>query len=231
MPNRIIREGILTSDKVDLLDAAAEVFYRRLMSKVDDHGLFDGRASILRTALYPLRVDKVTEKHIEQWLSACAAAGLILRYRVDNKPYVQMLATRWQTRSDAKYPLPNDDKAEQLQTVANNCAQPLTVGHLVGDVVGDGDVVGSSELFERFFSKYPNRAGKKAALKAWEKLRLIPDDPRLQAIREGLMAAKNSREWEKDDGQYIPHASTWLNGERWNDEYTPKQAGLSGLVI
>ena len=43
MPNRIIREGILSSDRVDQLDPPAEVFYRRLMSKVDDHGLFDGR--------------------------------------------------------------------------------------------------------------------------------------------------------------------------------------------
>ena len=141
MPNRSIREGILTSDKVDLLDAAAEVFYRRLISKVDDHGLFDGRASILRTALYPLRVDRVSEKHIEQWLAACASAGLILRYQVASKPYVQMLATRWQTRSDAKYPLPTDSNSEPMQTSANNCAQQLTVGHLVGDVVVVGDVV------------------------------------------------------------------------------------------
>jgi T5orf172 domain len=33
MPNRVIREGILSSERVDQLDAASEVFYRRLMSK------------------------------------------------------------------------------------------------------------------------------------------------------------------------------------------------------
>ena len=59
MPNRIIREGILTSDRVEQLDPPAEVFYRRLMSKVDDHGLYDARPSILRASLYPLRIDRV----------------------------------------------------------------------------------------------------------------------------------------------------------------------------
>jgi hypothetical protein len=40
MPVRILREGILTSERVDTLSPAAEVFYRRLMSVVDDFGRF-----------------------------------------------------------------------------------------------------------------------------------------------------------------------------------------------
>jgi len=27
-----------------------------------------------------------------------------------------------------------------------------------------------------------------------------------------------SEQWTKDNGQYIPHAATWLNGRRWEDE-------------
>ena len=77
MPNRIIREGILSSDRIDQLDAAAEVFYRRLMSKVDDHGLFDARPAMLRASLYPLRVDRVREADIARWIAACEKAGVI----------------------------------------------------------------------------------------------------------------------------------------------------------
>jgi hypothetical protein len=36
MPNRILRAGIITSDRVNALDFGAEVFYRRLMSAVDE---------------------------------------------------------------------------------------------------------------------------------------------------------------------------------------------------
>jgi signal transduction histidine kinase len=132
MPNRIIREGILSSDRVEQLDPAAEVFYRRLMSKVDDHGLFDGRVSMLRTSLYPLRVDRVREADISRWIAACEKAGLIALYQHDGKPYLQMLDTRWQARSEAKYPLPTAPESALLNTAASNCAQPLSTAPVFG---------------------------------------------------------------------------------------------------
>ena len=77
------------------------------------------------------------------------------------------------------------------------------------------------DLFGRFWTAYPNKAGRKSALKAWEKLSLVENDPRIAEIRAGLTAAIASREWKKDNGEFIPHAATWLNGERWRDEYHP----------
>lgn len=125
MPNRIIREDILTSESVDMLDPPAEVFYRRLMSKVDDHGLYDARPAILKSHLYPLRHDRVREADISRWMAACQKAGLIVLYSHDGKPYLQMLKTKWKARSEPKYPLP---------TVARNCTQLQTTAPLVVDV-------------------------------------------------------------------------------------------------
>jgi hypothetical protein len=59
MPDRILRAGIIKSGAVNALGWPAEVFYRRLMSVVDDFGRYDGRSSILRADLYPLKVDKL----------------------------------------------------------------------------------------------------------------------------------------------------------------------------
>jgi hypothetical protein len=106
MPSRIIRESILTSDRVEQLDVAQEVFYRRLLSRVDDYGLYDARLSILRATLYPLRLDRVREADISRWIAACEKAGLIALYTFDGKPYLQALNTRWTARSEAKYPTP-----------------------------------------------------------------------------------------------------------------------------
>jgi hypothetical protein len=138
MPARLLREGILSSDRVDQLDAAAEVFYRRLMSKVDDHGLYDARPAILRSSLYPLRVDRVREADISRWIAACEKAGLIALYAHDGKPYLQMLDTRWTARSEPKFPLP---------TIENKCAQLQTCATL--DVFGDGDVVEDGKARKR----------------------------------------------------------------------------------
>ncbi len=73
--------------------------------------------------------------------------------------------------------------------------------------------------FEQFWLAYPNKSAKANAEKAFSKIG--PDQDLLDRIMSGLTAAKRSRDWVKDGGQYIPHAATWLNGERWLDEYTP----------
>lgn len=142
MPSRLIREGILTSDRVEQLDFAAEVFYRRLMSKVDDHGLYDARPSVLRSSLYPLRVDRVREADCSRWIAACEKAGLIALYEHGGKPYLQMLDTRWTARSEPKYPLPTDGGSAPLSASENTCKQPETpvpVFGVVVDVVDEGD--------------------------------------------------------------------------------------------
>ena len=132
MPTRLIREGILTSDRVDRLDAAEEVFYRRLMSKVDDHGLFDGRTSVLRASLFPLRLDRVREADISRWLAACQKAGLIVLYEAEGKQLLCLLKTGWEKRSKPKYPLPPENICKQLETPVS------LVVDVVGVVVEDG---------------------------------------------------------------------------------------------
>lgn len=125
MPARWIREGIISSDRIKSLDWAAEVFYRRLLNKVDDHGLYDARPSFLRSSLYPVQIDQVSEEDCSRWLSECERAGLILRYEAAGKPYLKALDTRWKKRSEPKYPLPDDGNCKQLKTSENNC-EPIT---------------------------------------------------------------------------------------------------------
>ena len=126
MPNRIIREGILTSDRVDQLDPPAEVFYRRLLSKVDDYGRYDARLSVLRASLFPLRIDRVREADCSRWIAACEKAGLIVLYVHDGKPYLEVANTGWTARSASKFPDP--------RTLENNCTQLKTSARLDVDV-------------------------------------------------------------------------------------------------
>jgi hypothetical protein len=71
--------------------------------------------------------------------------------------------------------------------------------------------------FAKFWQAYPRKTAKadarKAFAKAWRKL--PPFDEEL-ILAGGLERAKAA--WT--DAQFIPHAATWLNGERWQDEAT-----------
>ena len=35
-------------------------------------------------------------------------------------------------------------------------------------------------------------------------------------------AQKQTEQWKRDGGQYIPHPATWLNQMRWEDELMPE---------
>jgi hypothetical protein len=221
VPSRLLREGILTSDRVNQLDAAEEVFYRRLMSKVDDFGLHDARPSILRSFLYPLRSDRVREADISRWIAACEKAGLIALYAHDGKPFLQMLDTEWQTRSEPKCPLPPWGK-DQRPSV-NDRKQPETGAPVFGDGFGFGDEqqpeAGSpkaGELFDAFWTAYPKKKAKDDAKRAFDKRK--PDAALLARMLDAIKAQCASEDWQKDKGQFIPYPATWLNDGRWQDE-------------
>ena len=105
MPNRILREGILTSERVACLGWPAEVFYRRLMSVVDDFGRYYAKPELLRAAVYPLQFDKVGNPDIAKWIAVCREAGLVRTYTVEQKEYLELLDFRQQVRAKAsKFP-------------------------------------------------------------------------------------------------------------------------------
>ncbi|MCP5263635.1 MAG: hypothetical protein H6929_19980 [Rhodoferax sp.] len=68
--------------------------------------------------------------------------------------------------------------------------------------------------FGQFWPAYPRKVKKKEALKAFEKINPTPEllNQMLAALRLQVKALN----WTGD--RYTPHASTWLNGERWLDE-------------
>jgi len=70
--------------------------------------------------------------------------------------------------------------------------------------------------FQAFWSAYPRKTAKANALKAFEKLN--PDGDLMKMMIGALSRWSKSEQWTKDGGQFVPHASTWLNGRRWEDE-------------
>lgn len=197
MPTRLLREGILSSDAIDSLDAPAEVFYRRLMSKVDDHGLYDARPSILRASLFPLRTDRVREADISRWMAACQKAGLIVLYEAGGKQYLCLLKTGWEKRSKPKFPLPPETICKQPLTVTNTSTVVVVVDEVV---VGDG-------------AKKPRR---KPATKVPDVFD-VSDEMAQWAVGEGLPAERVLPETEK----FLDHfrrkdeaMSDWLAGWR-----------------
>jgi hypothetical protein len=78
-------------------------------------------------------------------------------------------------------------------------------------------------LFELFWKQYPRHEAKQPALTKWRQFKV--DDAKFAEIMAGLDRSKQSRQWK--DG-FIPHARTWLNQRRWEDETTPETKADTG---
>jgi hypothetical protein len=67
--------------------------------------------------------------------------------------------------------------------------------------------------FDKFWKEYPRRVSRSTAAKSWLKLK-----PPLAEVLTALEVQKQSDQWQKDNGKFIPHPATWLNQRRWEDE-------------
>jgi hypothetical protein len=74
--------------------------------------------------------------------------------------------------------------------------------------------------FDSFWSLYPKKIGKLAALKAWKKIN--PNPEVVETIVQAVGEQKACEQWSKDNGQFIPYPATWLNQGRWEDKVKGK---------
>lgn len=101
-------------------------------------------------------------------------------------------------------------------------------------------LVSSEELgrsFAEFYDSYPKKKDRYKAEAAWKKLK--PDEVLFAEVMGGLDRAKQSHDWLKENGKYIPYPASWLNGRRWEDDIEPMSCtqpaadsflGLGGVI-
>jgi hypothetical protein len=120
---------------------------------------------------------------------------------------------RWASSEHARSNAPRSqipDPSTQIPTPSTQLPTPRkTLDQPKADrvVVDDG--------FETFWTAYPRKVGKGAARKAWAKIR--PKNGTREAILNAIAAQRNSDQWRKEGGQFIPHPATWLGQSRWED--------------
>ena len=73
--------------------------------------------------------------------------------------------------------------------------------------------------FNLFWAQYPRKVGKLTAQRSWQKM---PDDHKQKAL-EAIVEHRKYWAAKGTDWEFIPHASTWLNQERFEDELVIEQ--------
>lgn len=225
---RSIKPEFFLDDEVARLEPLDRLAFIGLWTAADKAGRLEDRP--IRLAVQILPYDR---GEFEARLRRLAEGRFIVRYKDSSGRGLIQIRTweRHQVPHHTERPsaLPEPSEADLLPvtvtepTGSGETTVPLQVGMVRGMVRGKVMVKprpcalsgASVEEFERFWAGYPRRTAKGAALSAWVKL--SPEDQAAALLAVPRFAA----EWEKrprEELQFCPHPSTWLNQRRWEDE-------------
>ena len=121
---------------------------------------------------------------------------------------------RWSKNKDLQ-----DANALRTNSEGNANHKPLTINHKPLTNIKPLRTKVLDNYFEDFWYKYPKKVGKDAAIKAWNKAK-----PDIISVIDTLNWQIESKQWQQENGKYIPNPATYLNQGRWMDELPVEQA-------
>ena len=122
-------------------------------------------------------------------------------------------------RHGHSFAVPKQPEEEPAKEAAKEAAKdsPKQTSNTVSDLLPiqsnsiQSKDIGQNE-FDRFWKSYPKKVAKQDAIKAWKKIKQAEIEMILSDI------AKRKLNGWSGNTKFIPNASTYLNGRRWEDE-------------
>lgn len=108
-----------------------------------------------------------------------------------------------------------DDKQKENDSLSSNTIKQDTKNKAIKKQNKELNEL-QEKQFDKFWQAYPKKVSKKQAQKSWKKIN--PSLELFEKILKALEMVKQTEQWEKDNGKFIPYPATWLNQERWTDE-------------
>lgn len=113
-----------------------------------------------------------------------------------------------------------DDKQKENDSLSSNTIKQDTKNKAIKKQNKELNEL-QEKQFDKFWQAYPKKVSKKQAQKSWKKIN--PSLELFEKILKALEMVKQTEQWKKDNGKFIPYPATWLNQERWNDEINMMQ--------
>ena len=216
---RMFAKTIIDSDAFLDMPVTARLLYYDLSMRADDDGFVNSPKKIMR--MIGASQDDLSILILRKFILPFDNGIVVIKHwRIHN--YI---------RKDTYNPTPYTDEMNML-TVDDNKAYSfkddtsrprLADGSSTQDNKGNKDnkdnyITYTSTEFDEFWSVYPRKVGKKDARRAFDKaLKAADAETMIRAVK----AQKQSGQWLRENGRYIPNPATWLNQGRWDDEIQP----------
>lgn len=160
------------------------------------------------------------EKQFKSALQKLIDEGLIKTGCYNNKPFDRTLWYALTEKGESMIPKRTSPLVQNGTMEESKKDSPIPINIPISIPISnkgqDEDL--NAKRFDSFWNAYPKhkRKAKQDAVKAWDKLKV--DNELYTLIMKNLMKQTKSQDWLKENGKYVPHPATWLNGHRWEDE-------------
>jgi uncharacterized protein YlbG (UPF0298 family) len=224
---RNIKPAFFQNEDLAELKPIERLAFIAMWTVADYRGCIEYRAKRLKVQLLPY-----DNCDIDTIVTNLEQSRFITTYNVNGQNYIKIL-----NFEKHQNPHPNEKKAgstipdigesnsniNELQIIVTNHDKdgtnradsliPITDSPLP---ITNTEVL--EDYFDDFWYKYPKKVGKEAARKAWNKA-----NPDIIKVIDAINWQRETRQWQTEDGKYIPNPATYLNQGRWMDE-APEQA-------
>jgi hypothetical protein len=199
MPDRVLKASILGSERIASVSEGAQLLYYKLISLVDDYGLYDARVRVVARQAFLLM--DIPEAVIASRLVELDRCGALRLYIVDGKPYLQLQRFNGRIRQQKpRYPLPPETPAAQMELSLffpseppADDSQPLPCS---GSGSGSGSYSGSAASASA--NELPAAAAENPALES-PGPRKLPSREQVAWVREALSEYMGGQWGEPDD--------------------------------
>ena len=209
---RMFAKTIVLSDAFLDMPLSARALYMTLGVVADDDGFVNNPKSIMRQC--GASQDDMNVLLLKKFLIAFESGVVVIKHwRINN----YLRSDRYQ---ETKYL----DEKNQLRieengsyTTKDSVGIPPDIpnrGYPDKDRIDKDRVDKSNVEFDLFWKAYPRKDGKKTAKEKFDRL----EDIDVQVLIRAIEKQKQSSQWQRDNGRYIPLPATWLNQRRWEDE-------------
>ena len=204
---RNIKPEFFMSEKLASLSAEARLAFIGLWCYADCEGRLKDRPKRLRLELFPYH----TSINMEKILSDLAGIGKIFRYTVDDEHYIEI-------KSFKKHQYVSGKEREKGSLIPERDGYGSALNQSSDIIKDNGQRTTDNRQpkshpgFDSFYLNYPKRRDRPAAERAWNKLK-----PPAYEVMLALESWKETEEWTKDGGKFVPYPASWLNARGWED--------------
>jgi len=219
--SRVIKPGLFQNEFLAELPFETRLLFAGLPCYADREGRLEDRPKRIKMMLFP-----ADDVDIDAMLDALSMQNFIQRYEVDNIKYIQIVSFKKHQKPHAKEQpstIPSNDlgggeqQPRRLPAALVTCSSSLLL-------VTRKDTTSNAMRFDAWWKAYPKKVEKKKCLAIWKRRKL--DGIADKIIEDTQTRPTACANWQAG---FIPNPQTYLNGDRWEDEFQTRKENHNGI--